>query len=246
MIALSPPIWVMLLTMAKRKISNEPTSKHLGLYKKSYKGGGTKDRHLEIFRQALRLTRAENVLYPGCHRHLTPALVFSDVTFVDCDSKVAPLYSDPAAKKYVETNKEYDAEPNYKFHCYNANGKMPKIENDSYDLLISLSAGAIAQPCARYVKPDGNGYLLVNDAHSDARSAFVDSNIWKLVAYWDDETNCYATNDLDRCFQVIQAKSEETKPITKEQVQESIAVGTVRKRSFKLLFEPMFFLFQRK
>jgi len=234
--------WTLLLAMSKRKIAKEPSSKHLSLYKKSYKGGGTKDRHFAIFQHVLRITRATKVLYPGCHRHLTAALIFSDVTFVDYDSKVEPLYSDPVAKEYVQANKVYDQDSNYQFYCYNVNNKMPKIEKN-YDLLISLSAGAIAEPCANFIRPD-DGYLLVNDAHSDARTAFV-SDMWNLVAYWDDDTNQFTSENLDRCFQVIQ-KSKETKSITKEQVQESIEVGTVRKRSFKLLFEPMFFLFQKK
>ena len=242
MVAL-PLNWILFLTMSKCRITKEPSCKHLNLYKKSYKGGGTKDRHFAIFQDALRWTRAKKALYPRCDRHLTAALVFSDITFVDYDSKVGPLYSDPVVKEYVETNKVYDADPHYKFYCYNVNNKMPQIDKD-YDLLISLSAGIISEPCTKYI-PTPDGYLLVNGAHSDARMAYV-SNNWELAAYWDDETSAFTEEDLDCCFQVVQAKSKETKPITKEQARESVAIGTVRKRSFKLLFEPMFFLFKRK
>lgn len=233
-----------LLTMSKRKLTTKPSSKHLNLYKKSYKGGGTKDAHFSVFRDVLRLTSATNVLYPGCHRHLTAALIFPDVTFIDYDRKVAPLYSaeDTVVRDYVDANKLYDQDAQYRFHCYNVNNKMPKISDHEYDLLISLSAGAIAEPCSRYV-PKG-GYLLVNDSHSDARTAFV-SGHWKPIAYWDDEKNKFITDKLDQCFQVIRKSTEETTPITKEQVEESINVGTIRKRSFKLLMEPMFFLFQK-
>jgi hypothetical protein len=119
---------------------------------------------------------------------------------------------------------------------------MPKLDHD-YDLLISLSAGAIAEPCSKYISR--RGYLLVNDSHSDARTAFV-SGDWQLLAYWDAEKESFTTDDLKRCFQVIQPKSKETVPLTKEQALESIMVGTVSKRSFKLVMEPMFFLFQKK
>ena len=294
-----PLSFSLLLAMSKRnwlstkERSAPSTSKQLNLYKKSYQGGATHDMHLAVFQEALRwivcdrATAASSgnsnnnngpikVLYPGCHRHLTAALVFADITFVDYDSKVAPLYSDPVAREYVETHKLYDMDdPHYQFYCYNVNiGNkiMPKIHRNEYDLLISLSAGAMVGPCTPYVKSNNNnnGYLLVNDAHSDARTAFVSDNKWQLLAYWDVDSNQFTTDRLDQCFQVVidnddnnkkekkllfelqqQARTAKndvvnTKPITKEQVQESIAVGTVRKRSFRLLFEPMFFLFRKK
>ena len=66
------------------------------------------------------------------------------------------------------------------------------------------------------------------------------------MAYWDDDADKFITNGLDKCFQVIQKGSEETRPITKAQAQESVEIGTKSKRSFKLFMEPMFFLFQKK
>jgi len=232
-----------LLTMSKRKLSQNLSSKHLNLYKKSYKGGGIKDLHFGVFQDSLRLTSPTRVLYPGCHRHLTAALVFDNVTFIDCDRKVAPLYSDPVAREYVETNKAYEQDAQYRFYCHDVNNNMPEIKKQKHDLLISLSAGAIVKPCSQYISQ--GGYLLVNDSHNDARTAFV-SGDWQLMAYWDDNKDVFSTDDLDRCFQVIQKQSKNTTPITKEQVEESVAVGTVSKRSFKPLTEPMFFLFQKK
>ena len=228
--------------MSKRKLCQTSSSKHLNLYKKSYKGGASKDVHFHVFQGARRLTNASRVLYPGCHRHLTTSLVFPDVTYIDFDKKVAPLYSDKVAREYVEANKLYDNDAQYRFYNYNVNNKMPKVGND-YDLLISLSAGVIAEPCTWHVAE--NGYLLVNDSHSDARMAFV-SGEWQLMAYWDDDANKFITDGLDKCFQVIQKGSEETKSITKEQAQESVAIGSRSKRSFKLLIEPMFFLFRKR
>lgn len=244
MVALTLPS-LLLLTMSKRKLAQKPSSKHLNLYKKSYKGGGSKDIHLSIFADTLRLiSPPTRVLYPGCHRHLTAALVYPDVTFIDYDEKVAPLYSpdDSVVRDYVGTNKLYEQESQYRFYCYNVNDKIPKIENEGYDLLISLSAGVIVEPCSPYVSK--GGYLLVNDSHSDARTTFVNDE-WTLVAYWNDETSQFTTDDLDKCFQVVDKSNNMTLPISKEQVQESIDVGTVSKRSFKLLMEPLFFLFQK-
>lgn len=149
---------------------------------------------------------------------------------------------DELARDNVESNKRYEQDAQYRFYCYNVSNKMPKVDSD-YDLLISLSAGAIAEPCSSYFSE--GGYLLVNDSHSDARIAFVSAD-WQLMAYWDDEKSAFTTDNLDRCFQVIQKGSEETASLSKKQAQESAAIGTKSKRSFKLLVEPMFFLFQKK
>jgi hypothetical protein len=241
MVALSLP-YALVLTMSKRKFSQTASSKHLNLYKKSYKGGGSKDFHLDVFQDAHRLTNASRVLYPGCHRHLTASLVFPDVTYIDCDERVAPIYSDTVAREYVESTKLYDKDAKYRFYNYNVNDNMSNVGND-YDLLISLSAGLIVDPCSSHVAE--NGYVLVNDSHSDARMAFV-SGEWQLMAFWDNDASKFITDDVDKCFRVIQKGTDETKPITTEQAQESVEIGAKRKRSFKLLMEPMFFLFQKK
>lgn len=241
------------------------------LYQKSYNGGGEKDSHCRVFQQAQQYTKAQTVLYPGCHRHLTASLVFSNVVYVDYNAKVAPLYdaSDEFVRDYVLQNKVYDnAEPKYRFHSCNVeqtkqltklltakkNGKNSLTTK--FDLLISLSAGTIAGACTQFV--NDQGYLLVNDSHSDARSIFVGgNNDWKLLAYWDDATQDFSTAQLDRCFQAVvkqrgsttaggSSNKKKAAPLTAAQVQESIEVGAVNKRSFKMLLEPNFFLFRRQ
>lgn len=245
--------------MSKRKFVGKKTSskqQQLSLYKKSYKGGGSQDSLLDVFKAARQLTNANKVLYPGCHRHLTAALVFPEVIFVDCDAKVGPLYApkEEAVVQYVEEHKLYTEESRYEFHCCNVThtSKVASVLKDlKCDLLISLNAGAISEPCTRFVPKDG--FLLVNDGHSDARAAFISGN-WNLFGYWDEEASEFQTEQskLDRCFQVKMTDKTQgggattTQPITKAQVEESMQVGTVKKRSFKLLFEPMFFLFQKR
>eukprot|EP00977_Amphora_coffeiformis_P006565 scaffold1404_cov166-Amphora_coffeaeformis.AAC.32 len=230
--------------MSKRKSVERfaaTSSKELNLYKKSYKGGGPKDIHLGVFREAQKIVQAKKVLYPGCHRHLTAALVFPDVTFVDYDEKVAGIFTDKGASDYVNEMKLYDEDSRYRFHCYDVETEAPEARD--FDLLISLSSGLMAEVCAPCVA--SGGFLLVNDAHSDARTAFVNDS-WELYAYWDDDANQFVSETVNQCFQVLQPRSKETIPISKEQAEESVKVGTVKKRSFKLAFEPMLFLFKRK
>ena len=199
--------------MSKRKSTASSSATNLRLYQKSYKGGAKKDSHFRVFQETRDFIAlndlAQKVLYPGCHRHLTASLIFPHVTYVDCDKKVGPLYQEIAAKEYVEENKIYTEETTYEFHCANVDtaNSVAKLSND-YDLLISLSAGLLAQPCTKYIRP--GGWLLVNDSHCDARSIHVNGNDqWELKAYWDDHESVFATDSLERCFQAIDKKTKQ-------------------------------------
>lgn len=239
------PVVAVFLTMSTGK--RKPISisqKELKLYLKAYKGGGTKDHHWKVFKECQTWTSAQSVLYPGCHRHLTAALVFPVVTFVDNYKQVGSLYSDPAAVAFVEDNKTYDEDARLDFFPYDVNQSMPSLKGRSYDLLISLSAGLMAEPCAQYVK--SGGYLLVNDSHCDARSMFLQPQSWKLAAYWDEDKSSFTSEMIHRCFQVYLPRSKtDFAPISIDQVEESLKVGSISKRSFKMVFEPLFYLFQR-
>ena len=237
--------------MAKRK-APASSAKNLRLYQKSYKGGARKDSHFVVFEEARKLigVGATKVLYPGCHRHLTASLVFPSLTYIDCDAKVGPLYEEPAAVQYVGDIKIYEEESSMEFFCADVNnGKkepMKSLDKD-YDLLISLSAGLLAEPCTPHIKT--GGWLLVNDSHSDASSVFVNcKDDWELKAYWDDEHSQFAVDEmsLSRCFLAIDKKTKGEAALTRAQLQECISVGAISKRSFRMPFAPMFYLFQRK
>mgnify|MGYP003492608944 FL=1 len=105
---------------------------------------------------------------------------------------------------------------------------------DSFDLLISLSAGLLAEPCTKYVAKDC--HLLVNDSHGDASMTFVNCD-WNLVAYWDNDV--LSCENLERCFQV-QQKDKSTVALTRAQAQEAVETGTVSMRSYKLKFQSAF------
>ena len=281
----------------------------------------------------------QRVLYPGCHRHVTPAIFFDFVTFIDYDKNMKEFYDDTMVTEYVVTEKsklrntnigalgtadddddnmkekkqdnddcdeeEIKKNKNYEFYCLNVcNQSLPKFSkkksaksatrgekiakssdvvvantgSDSttmYDILFSLNAGVISSCCTKYIRT--GGYLLVNDSHSDARIIHTKYNqVWKLIAYYEDDEGSrgkFISNNLDRCFQVInqdggkQKKRKTTKaaadgdgtittpattsastttvPMTVEQAEESVRIGTIKKRSFRVAFEPMFYLFQK-
>ena len=204
------------------------------------------------------------VLYPGCHRHLTASLYFPLVVYVDCDAKVADTFSSDtqAVDYYVQESKvcDRDHRHDFKFFCsdYTTLDSIVEIASpkNPFDLLLSMSAGQVQGSCSKYVKR--GGHLLVSDAHADARAAFVardvdGKKVWKLIAVYNSDRKVFddSAPTVKKCFLVEPRKgkghSEESKPslITPEQVEESIKVGSVSKRSFKMAFEPMFYLFQK-
>lgn len=217
----------------------------LGAYKRSYWGGGRGDWHLPLFEAVAASASAAQegplrVLYPGCHRHLTAALAFANVLFVDCDRKVADTFASAESHRFVE---EFLGAPRHRwsFACANYEGPMPGAGEHCFDLLLSLSAGVVSRPCTAYVRP--GGFLLASDAHSDARTAFLMPE-WELVAVWDAEAKELLSDRrvLHRCFRV----KGTGQPISASQVEESQRVGSKAKRSFTLELEPMFFLFQKR
>jgi hypothetical protein len=233
------------LAMSKRKSAGETLStKQLNLYRKSYKGGGQKDLHFEIFKDVRHWTDdSTRIFYPGCHRHVTASLVFPTVLFVDCDTKVGELYSDTAVSDFVAAEKVYEEEASYEFYCLDVNRPLPTKIGKDFDLLISLSAGIIVEACTKYVRQ--GGFLLVNDSHGDASMTFVGDK-WELLAYYDNEKEHFTSDSLHRCFQVKVPRSDQTEPMAKDQAKESAEIGSRSKRSFKLLFESMFYLFKKK
>eukprot|EP00980_Cylindrotheca_fusiformis_P030944 scaffold25665_cov113-Cylindrotheca_fusiformis.AAC.4 len=214
-------------------------SSALTAYKKSYQKRGTRDHHEKVFASLSKIIDPPDaVLYPGCHRHITPSLVFPKVDYVDSESKVGNVYEDSVVRDWVlsETT-NCDKHPDWTFTCASYATKIPNISLESYDLLISLSAGIISEPCSQYIKP--GGFLLVNDGHADASIAFVNDKVFKLYAVWDDGQ--WKTSDLTDYFRTTEGST-----ISKDQAKEAVEIGTKSKRSFRLKKEVDFYLFQKQ
>eukprot|EP00438_Fugacium_kawagutii_P005951 Skav231311 [mRNA] locus=scaffold1116:35096:35596:- [translate_table: standard] len=161
------------------------------------------------------------------------SVVFPDVTYVDYNQKVAPFFEDQAVLAWIKENKTYPGEPKMKF-CLNdfEHLKLP----GTFDLLISMSAGIVSKPCARFLRI--GGYFLVSDAHFDARTVALDKR-FSLVGVYDMESKKLNTKDLKSCF--VTATGQK---ITPEQVEVS-KTKPKGSRGFKLLREDWFHLFKR-
>mmetsp|Transcript_13397 Transcript_13397/g.26424 ORF Transcript_13397/g.26424 Transcript_13397/m.26424 type:complete len:283 (+) Transcript_13397:121-969(+) len=219
-------------------------SAQMSAYLRSYKG--LQDWHIPVFRSIAKLIIAHQIadpptsfktLYPGCHRHITASLFLPSVTYIDSDAKVQGLYSDPKALAYVAANKEYEGESHMLFKHKNFDQNLG-LPDGSFDLIISASAGIVSVPCGRYLKK--GGFLLVSDAHYDARMAYASPKLWELYGVYDGESETFTT-DTKGHFQLKSGGC-----ISMKEVQESIDVPEKRKRSFSLLKETLFYAFRRK
>ena len=234
-------------------VASSLKSPALTLYKKSYQKRGDRDPHEKVFSSLSTSvfvgdnnntpTSTVKVLYPGCHRHITPSIYFPYVDYVDMNSKVSDVFRDPVVKEWIHSEQIPQQPPNeWTFTSANFSTPLPKkFQPQSYDLLISLSAGVISLPCAKYVSD--NGYFLVNDSHGDASTAFAhrDALGWSLVAIWDKEKSQWNRNDLKQFF-----KTKRGEFISVEHAKEAVEIGSKSGRSYRLAVEADFYLFQRR
>lgn len=225
---------------AKKKnvaVSYKTGSRQLSAYFRSYSKNGNKDPHFSIFSSLKAIVKPKTVLYPGCYRHITPSLFFPDVHYVDSDRRVAGIYNDTKAYAFIESNKIYSGKQRIKFTCKDYTTEIQEV--GGVDLLISLSAGLVSKFCGKYVKP--GGYLFVNDSHSDARTASLDSR-FELVGVYDENLEEFVQDKQELLKHFTTVSGE---PISQDQVEESIKKSKAR-RHFKLQAESMFYLYRRK
>lgn len=216
----------------RNKSDNSAYNRFMRVYK------GLEDWHIPIFKSAKAISSATRCLYPGCDKHITASLVFSDVTYVDFNEKVSPTYTDKRTLEWVHENKTYKEENQIVFFKKDFENEIA-FELESFDLLISASAGIVSTYCEKYLKK--GGYFLAGDAHYDARKTFLNPNFLLVGVYdWDKQSFETSDNALKGHFMTVENK----RPITEAEVEESIQTPKAR-RSFKLQKEELFYLFKK-
>jgi len=253
---------VPLITMTS-SFPPHPKSAPCKAYAKSYRKGGAPDPHEAVFQSLAQFLSSSlrsgspdfKVLYPGCYRHITPSLFFPHVDYVDCDSKVRDVFEDDEVREWIVTDSRYynpnnngPAPPTWTFTMANYN-TIP-FDHNSYDLLISLSAGVVSEPCCCFLKEttnnnnNNNGRLLVNDSHGDASMAFCNPALALEAVYHNNGEWQQVDDSLNDSSPWFRTKKGNT-PITLEQARETVQVGTKSKRSFRLAKEAPFYLFRK-
>ena len=175
---------------------------------------------------------AEDVLYPGSYVDLTPSLIWPSVTYVDIDRRANQFFGDEAGVQelLIESGVERDLHEVRFVHSDYSHDLA--LEEQSFDLLVSLYGGFISEHCTEYLRI--GGFLMVNPSHGDAAMASIDPR-YRLCGAIDSIGDRFAveTDDLD-----THLVPERDVDITIESLHES-------GRAVKYTKSPFGYLFQR-
>ena len=163
---------------------------------------------LNLFRQLEKKYGGTRVLYPGSYVHISPSFVYPEVVYVDKDPEAKPFFDNPANYDFVAKRKHYDQPTSITFHAVDYE-KGINEPAQSFDLLISQSAGFVSLHCKHYLKV--GGMLLVNDSHGDATMASLDED-FQFIEYGNQTEGKYTLSDMymDTYF-VTKANTELTR-----------------------------------
>ncbi len=117
----------------------------------------------------------EEVLYPGCSIHITPAFFFPHVVFVDQDPAATEFFSShEMVLALVKRHRSYRRAPHIQFISQDFTRPLP-VPEDQFDLLLALFAGGVSKACRPYLKM--GGLLLTNNHQNDAVEAARDDEL---------------------------------------------------------------------
>jgi hypothetical protein len=124
---------------------------------------------------------AATVLYPGCFVDVAPSIVFPSVTYVDTDRRANRFFADTdGVRDIIGSHDGAIVDPEFSFVHADYTAELG-LNDDAFDLLISLYAGFISQACGRYLRIGGT--LLVNPSHGDVAMADLDPRfeLWGVI-----------------------------------------------------------------
>lgn len=150
-----------------------------------------------LFREIKSKYNPRRILYPGCYVHITPSLVFSDVTYVDSFRNTNKFFDSIEVMEFIKRNKEYGEDAKFTFYYQDYFRNLPEKFN-SFDLIISQYGGFVGQATKRYLKK--GGVLVCNNSHGDAPMASIDSD-FELVAVYNRRSDykfSISGKDLDQ------------------------------------------------
>ena len=179
----------------------------LELYKKNH--SDKEYTSIGLFREIRKKFNLARILYPGCYVHITPSLIFPDVTYVDSFRNTQKFYQSSQIKEFIEKNKEYQEKTNLTFYHQDYCKDLPE-DLKSFDVIISQYGGFVGMAVKKYLKK--GGILVCNDSHGDASMASIDAD-YELIAVYNrrtDEKFSISSKNLEECM-VPKKKVEITK-----------------------------------
>lgn len=170
---------------------------------------------LRLFSAVAVAIQASRALYPGSFVDVAASFVFPQVTYVDSDARAAKFFDDTegvdeiiSAESVSPGRREVDfIDGDYRRNL--------GLDDESFDLLISLYAGFVSEHCTRYLRI--GGHLLVNPSHGDAAMASIDPRYRLAAAVKSGGPNGYRVDTDDLESYLVPKKPQ---PVTVERLHE--------------------------
>ncbi|WOI35452.1 hypothetical protein R1T40_22200 (plasmid) [Tritonibacter scottomollicae] len=172
---------------------------------------------------------ARHVLYAGSYVDVAPSFVYDDVTYADMDKRAAAFFADNEGVRQIIC--DHGGNVGGRFVFAHGDYRSLDLEPESFDLLISLYAGFISEPCGHFLRI--GGHLLVNSSHGDAALAALDPR-FKLKAVVTSANGRYRVTDQNLDGYMV-PKKEQT--ITRESLMKSARGIAYTKSPFAYMFE---------
>jgi hypothetical protein len=142
------------------------------------------------------------VLYPGSFVDIAPSFVFGDVTYVDIDRRAARFFEDAETVDAIIAEHRSDA-THWSFIATDYRDDLG-LEDDSFDLLVSLYAGPVSDACGHLVRPGGR--VLANPSHGDVALLALDER-FTLEAVVTSRAGSYAVDPAELESHLIPKRS---------------------------------------
>ena len=186
---------------------------------------------LRLFTAVSQAIDVASALYPGSYVDVAASFAFRSVTYVDTDARAARFFSDSTGvDEIIVQRRSGGEERSWDFigADYTTDLGLPDAH---FDLLISLYAGFIAEPCTRYLRP--GGWLLVNPSHGDAAIAAIDPH-YRLVGVVQSRAGAYSVSGRNLDSYLIPKRDIE---VTADLIHESGRGIAYTKSPFAYLFQ---------
>ncbi len=133
---------------------------------------------IQFFRLIKSLKKVEKILYPGCSFHITPSLIFPDVTYMDKDTNVANFFSNRnGIEQYISAHKEYKSKSHFSF--VKLDYAQDKIR-EQFDMIISIFADSAGQYLPGNLRK--GGLIISNDFRSEIKTLISRKDL-KLIGH---------------------------------------------------------------